>query len=82
MVLATRPDLVRSAIARSLPPVPASLSQAIRDGHTTFAEAGGPRAYFGAPSEATAEEGLETIDALGDILAEAVLALLAREASR
>jgi creatinine amidohydrolase len=82
VVLATRPDLVRAAIARALPAVPASLSQAIRDGHTTFAEAGGPRAYFGAPSEATAEEGLETIDALGDILAEAVLALLAREASR
>ena len=79
VVLATRPDLVRSAIARSLPPVPASLSQAIRDGRTTFAEAGGPRAYFGAPADATADEGARTIDVLGDILSEAVLASLAPE---
>ena len=79
VVLATRPDLVRSAIARSLPPVPASLSQAIRDGRTTFAEAGGPRAYFGAPADATADEGARTIEVLGDILSEAVLALLAPE---
>jgi creatinine amidohydrolase len=82
VVLATRPDLVRAAIAHVLPAVPASLSQAIRDGRSTFAEAGGPRAYFGAPSEATAEEGLATIDVLGEILAESVLAVLAREASR
>ena len=79
VVLATRPDLVRSAIARALPPVPMSLSQAIRDGRTTFAEAGGPRAYFGAPAEATADEGARTIDVLGDILAEAALAALAPE---
>jgi len=77
VVLATRPVLVRSAIARALPPVPMSLSQAIRDGRTTFAEAGGPRAYFGAPADATADEGARTIDVLGDILAEAVLAVLA-----
>jgi creatinine amidohydrolase len=77
VVLATRPDLVRSAIARSLPPVPVSLSQAIRDGRTTFAEAGGARAYFGTPAEATAEEGARTIEVLGEILSEAVLATLA-----
>jgi hypothetical protein len=35
-------------------------------------EAGGPRAYFGFPAEATAEEGRATIDALGAMLAEAV----------
>jgi creatinine amidohydrolase len=79
VVLAVRPELVRNAIARSLPPVPASLSQAIRDGRTTFEQAGGPRAYFGAPADATAEEGARTIGALGDILSEAVLAALARE---
>ena len=77
VVLATRPDLVRSAIQRSLPPVPASLSQAIRDGRTTFEQAGGPRAYFGWPAEATAEEGEQTIGVLGGILSEAVLAVLA-----
>ena len=77
VVLAERPELVRTAIARSLPPVPASLSSAIRDGATSFEQAGGPRAYFGAPAEATAEEGAATIAALGDILADAVLEALA-----
>jgi len=77
VVMATRPDLVRGAIQRSLPPVPASLSQAIRDGRTTFEQAGGPRAYFGWPADATAEEGKQTIDVLGEILSEAVLASLA-----
>ena len=79
VVLATRPELVRSAIQRSLPPVPASLAQAIRDGRTTFEQAGGRRAYFGWPAEATAEEGAHTIGVLGDILAEAVLETLPRE---
>ena len=82
VVLAERPDLVRTDVARALPPVPASLSSAIRDGATTFEQAGGPRAYFGAPAEATAAEGAATIAALGDILAEAVLAALAPERTR
>jgi creatinine amidohydrolase len=77
VVMATRPDLVRSAIQRSLPPVPASLAQAIRGGRSTFAEAGGPRAYFGWPAEASAAEGEQTVGVLGDILSEAVLAALA-----
>lgn len=77
VVLAERPDLVRTAVARALPPVAASLSTAIRDGATSFAQAGGPRAYFGAPAEATAEEGAATIAALGEILADAVLETLA-----
>ena len=79
IVLAERPDLVREAVRASLPPVPASLSTAIRDGKRTFEEAGGPRAYFGRPSEASAEEGRDHIEALGGILAEAALAALAPE---
>ncbi|MDH3424325.1 MAG: hypothetical protein OEN00_15130, partial [Gemmatimonadota bacterium] len=55
-------------------PNPASLSDAIREGHTTFETAGGPRAYFGWPAEATADEGRETVATLGRLLAEAVLA--------
>jgi creatinine amidohydrolase len=82
VVLAERPDLVRSSVARTLPPVTASLSTAIRDGATTFEQAGGPRAYFGWPAEATAEEGATTIAALGGILADAVLAALAPERER
>jgi creatinine amidohydrolase len=79
MMLAERPDLVREAVRVGLPAVAASLSAAIRDGKRTFEEAGGPRAYFGRPAEATAEEGRDRIDTLGEILAEAALAALAPE---
>jgi len=49
---------------------------AIRSGQTSFEAAGGPRAYFGAPAAAGAAEGARTIEALGAILEEAVLAEL------
>jgi len=79
IVLAARPDLVRDEARLSLPPNPASLSVAIREGKRSFAEAGGPEAYFGDPAAASAAEGLSTIETLGEILAEAVLATLAEE---
>jgi creatinine amidohydrolase len=72
IVLAERPDLYRAPIAGSLEPNPSSLSDAIRDGHASFEEAGGPRAYFGWPADATASEGRETVDLLGTLLAEAI----------
>ena len=74
VVLAARPDLVRQDVLAELPAHPVSLSRAIRDGLTSFEEAGGDRAYFGAPAAATAEEGRETIRVLGAIVAEAVRA--------
>jgi creatinine amidohydrolase len=77
IVLAERPELVREAIRVSLAPNPASLSAAIQAGHDTFAAAGGPRAYFGWPADATAGEGRATIATLGAILAESVEAVLA-----
>jgi len=61
-------------IRRGLAPNPSSLSQAIKLGKRTFEAAGGPRAYFGDPRAASAEEGSRLIDALGTILEEAVLA--------
>lgn len=78
IVLAERPELVRETIRTALPANPASLSTAIRAGKRTFAEAGGPRAYFGDPRAADAGEGRRTIDVLGGILEEAVLAELSR----
>jgi creatinine amidohydrolase len=60
IVMARRPDLVRDEKRRALPPVPHSLSVAIRDGLGSFEEAGGPEAYFGEPAAATAEEGRRT----------------------
>jgi creatinine amidohydrolase len=56
----------------ALEPVPVSLSDAIREGKSSFREAGGDRAYFGDPAAATAEEGAASIAELGRILAEAV----------
>lgn len=81
IVMARAPELVREAIRGALPPNPASLSDAIRDGNRTFTEAGGPEAYFGDPARATAEEGLATIDVLGSILEEAVLQAVEHEAT-
>ena len=77
VVLAERPELVRADTMAALPPNPESLSHAIRAGKTGFEEAGGPRAYFGYPSQATADEGRATIEVLGAILDEAVQAELA-----
>ena len=79
VVMAVAPELVREDVRRGLPPNPASLSDAIRDGLTTFHEAGGPKAYFGFPADASAEEGLATLGALGAIVEEAVLAVLSPE---
>jgi creatinine amidohydrolase len=76
IVLAERPEQVREAARIALPPIPASLSRAIRDGKQSFEEAGGARAYFGFPAQATAEEGRATIELLGAILDEAVQAEL------
>lgn len=76
VVLAAAPSLVREKIRSGLAPNPVSLSEAIREGKRSFEEAGGARAYFGYPADASAEEGERTIAALGLILAEAVLAEL------
>lgn len=81
VVLAEEPGLVRSGVAARLQPNPASLSEAIRDGKRTFHEAGGPRAYFGWPADATAAEGQATVRVLGTLLAEAVRTAVSPEAS-
>jgi creatinine amidohydrolase len=77
IVLAVRQDLVREHLRRDLPPNPRSLSEAIREGKSSFEESDGPRAYFGDPAAASADEGWQTIQVLGSILEEAVLAELA-----
>ena len=79
IVMAARPELVREPLRRSLPPNPTSLASAIRTGARTFEDAGGPRAYFGWPADATAEEGHATLTVLGDILSEAVMNTLSPE---
>ena len=76
VVMAARPEAVRESERGQLSDNPASLSEAIRAGHATFEDAGGPRAYFGYPARATVEEGEATIETLGSILEEAVSAVL------
>lgn len=73
IVLAERGHLVRESVRRRLPDNPRSLSEAIREGKTSFEAAGGPEAYFGAPAEASVEEGLDSVETLGGILRDAVL---------
>jgi len=73
VLMSERADLVREEIRGALPPFPVSIAQAIRAGAKTFEEAGGARAYFGWPADASAEEGRATVEELGKILAEAVL---------
>jgi creatinine amidohydrolase len=72
LVLADRPDLVLDDVRAGLPPVEASLSVAIRDGKQTFREAGGERAYFGFPADASGEEGEATYAALARMLVESI----------
>ena len=77
LVLAADPFLVLDDLAAELPPNPSSLSVAIRDGKTSFLEAGGPRAYFGFPADASATEGEQLYAALVDIFVTAALELVA-----
>jgi len=73
IVLAEHPETVRTGVMGRLQPNRRSLVDAMRAGHATFGEAGGTDAYFGAPADATADEGRTTIEALGGILEEAVM---------
>ncbi|NNM32160.1 MAG: creatininase family protein [Gemmatimonadetes bacterium] len=72
VVMAAEPEGVRSDLVGTLPSNPASLSDAIRRGATSFEEAGVDMAYCGAPAQATAAEGQATIRTLGGIVTDAV----------
>lgn len=75
LLLAADPFTVRQEVVGDLPANPISLSVAIRDGKTSFLEAGGPRAYFGFPADASASEGEKLLEELSDIFATAALEL-------
>ena len=76
VVMAARRNLVREERMVDLDPHPVSLAVAIREGKERFEEIGGTNAYFGDPARASAEEGEKTISILGEILEEAVLAVV------
>ncbi len=71
VVLARQPDWTRPM--QHLADVQHSLVEAIRSGKKSFVQAGGKQAYFGSPRLATAQEGVETIARLGQILSQAIL---------
>lgn len=73
VLLASAPELVNVAAMRALDANPRSLVDAIQRGDATFEAAGGPDAYFGAPAEASADEGRDIIERLGAILEDAVV---------
>ena len=77
LVMAAAPFLVKHDVALGLEPNPSSLSVAIREGKGSFEEAGGPRAYFGYPAEATEAEGHRLYETLADIFAAEAKAILA-----
>ncbi len=78
LVLAERPDLVDRAAALGLAENPSSLTDAFTRGAKTFAEAGGPQAYFGAPAAASAEEGEASFAIMSRALADAIVGALGR----
>jgi creatinine amidohydrolase len=76
MVLAARPDLVDETARLGLADNPASLTDAFSKGARTFAEAGGPEAYFGFPRQASAAEGRQSFQIMAQALAKAVREVL------
>jgi creatinine amidohydrolase len=80
LMLAEMSRAVAVDLMRRLAPNPRSLVEAIQRGERTFGDAGGPNAYFGAPAEATADEGREIIERLGRILEDAVVEVLGPDA--
>lgn len=77
LVQAAAPPLVRESLRATLPENPISIGRAIKDGKKTFEEAGGADAYFGAPAEATADEGHRLYDTLAEMIASAAKEALA-----
>ena len=72
LVMAARPDLVDDAARTHLPDNPSSLTEAFSKGAKTFAEAGGPDAYFGFPREASIKEGVQSFETMAAALVAAI----------
>jgi creatinine amidohydrolase len=77
LVLAARPELVDTATAAALPPVPVDLPSVMAEGREDFTEMGMNKAYCGDPAGASVAEGQSTFDTLTELLVEII-----REAGR
>lgn len=76
LVLAVRPGRVDDDLRKGLPANPISIGRKIKEGVTSFREAGGDQAYFGDPAAASAEEGDATYEILAAMIETAVLEAL------
>jgi creatinine amidohydrolase len=72
LVMVDRPDLVNDAARSALEANPVSLTAAFARGAKTFAEAGGPSAYFGDPRSATSAEGEQVFRSMAGALLDAI----------
>lgn len=72
LIMAARPDLVDETGRLKLRDNPASLTDAFAKGARSFAEAGGPDAYFGFPRNASAAEGDESFKVMASALADTI----------
>ena len=77
VVLAERPDLVDNERMRGLPELMVDMPAAIKSGKTDFIAMDMHDAYCGAPAEATAEEGAQTLATLSAMLVELIRAQVA-----
>lgn len=66
LMLAAAPQHVNVAAMKALPTLEIDLPGAIKGGAKNFLECGGPDAYFGAPADATAEEGERLFTLISD----------------
>jgi creatinine amidohydrolase len=79
LMLAAAPDKVRERERISLAPVD-GLMPALKKGATNFVDAGGEDAYFGDPTAASAEDGENSFEALGEILSLSIMEHLGAKA--
>lgn len=68
IILATRPEAVRTDQLASLEPVWIDLPARLRAGARTFSEAGASLGYFGNPRDASPAEGRRLLDALAEMI--------------
>ncbi len=74
LVMAIRPEWVKTEVAAQLPAHVVALHEHIAAGAKDFVECGVDQAYCGDPSGATAAEGEQSLQTLSDMVAEAVVA--------
>jgi creatinine amidohydrolase len=71
-MMAVQQDKVREEVRRELGEVEVDVVRALLEGKVGFEEIGAPQAYLGDPAAATASDGHRYLEAMADVVAEAV----------